>query len=68
MKTQVHVSIDVYDLYLRFVESGVFLVTVSDVARLLAISTRSAGRILSKMCELGLATRLSKNTYRLLKF
>jgi DNA-binding IclR family transcriptional regulator len=45
-----------------------FFVSVDDLARIFAISTRSAGRILSKMCELGLAIKLSKNTYRLVVF
>ncbi|MFZ8782451.1 MAG: hypothetical protein ACO2OR_00465 [Desulfurococcaceae archaeon] len=67
MRPRVHTSIDVYDLYLRLVEAGVVFVTVDYIARLLAIPTRSAGRILSRMRELGLAVRISKNAYRLVR-
>jgi predicted transcriptional regulator len=68
VRSQIHVSIDVYELYFRLIESSILFVSAEDLARILAISNRSAGRILSKMCELGLAVKLSKNTYRLVKF
>ena len=68
MKSCIHVAVDVYDLYLRLVEAGIYFISVNELAKILATSTKSAGRVLSKMYELGLAVRLSKNTYKLVKF
>jgi len=68
VKSCIHVAVDVYDLYLRLVEAGIYFISVNELAKILATSTKSAGRVLSKMYELGLAVRLSKNTYKLVKF
>jgi len=68
VRSRVHVAVDVYDLYLRLVEAGIYFISVDELAKILATSTRSAGRVLSKMYELGLAVRLSKNTYKLIRF
>ena len=68
MRTCIHISVDMYELYFKLRELGLYFISVDDLAKLLAVSTRSASRILSKMCELGLVVKLGKNTYGLIKF
>ncbi|MEM1627918.1 MAG: hypothetical protein QXP02_00260 [Desulfurococcaceae archaeon] len=63
---KVHVALDVYALHRKLILSGKVFIKIDDLARDLSISTKSAGKILSKMVEKGLATRWSKNTYQLL--
>ena len=63
---KVHTAIDLSKLHRNLLEKGIFFVTVESLARDLSISTRSAGKILSKMCEKGLVMKCSKSTYRVL--
>jgi len=63
---KVHVAIDVLKLYRRLVSEGTRFITTEGLAEELSISTRSAGKLLSKMQERGLVTKCSKSTYKIL--
>lgn len=63
---KVHVSLDIALLHSRLLEKKKYYVTPEELSRDLAISVQSAGRVLKKMCEKGLAEKWSKNVYRLL--
>ncbi|MEM0001224.1 MAG: hypothetical protein QXH02_04965 [Desulfurococcaceae archaeon] len=63
---KVHVAVDLAKLHRKLAEEGVVFVTVGKLAEGLSTSTRSAGRILSKMSEKGLVVKYSKTTYKVL--
>ena len=59
------VYIDVRKLVSTLITLGYVYITVDQLASILGISTRTAGRILAEMSRRGLAKRWSKRTYKL---
>jgi DNA-binding IclR family transcriptional regulator len=59
-------KIDVEKVALTLILHGYAYITVQQLARLLGVSTRAAGRILAEMQRKGLAARRSKRAYKLL--
>jgi|GEM_PF-1751777 len=60
------VRIDLERIAAMLILNGYVYITVSELSRLLGISTRSAGRILAEMQRRGLAEKRSKRAYKLL--
>lgn len=63
---KVHVAIDLIKLHRKLILEGIIFVTAGKLAEELSISTRSAGKVLSKMSEKGLVVKCSKTTYKVL--
>ncbi len=60
------VRVDPERLARALVLNGYSFVSVDQLANMLGISTRSAGRILAELRRRGLATRWSRRTYKLI--
>ncbi len=59
------VSINVDKLAYSLILAGHYYVTVTKLARMLGISTKTAGKLLAEMERKGLARRWSRRTYKL---
>jgi len=59
------VYIDVHRLASTLAVLGYIYVTVDQLASILGVSTRTAGRLLAEMARLGLARRWSRRAYKL---
>ncbi|WP_194840472.1 helix-turn-helix domain-containing protein [Hyperthermus butylicus] len=59
------VKLDIEKLAATLVYSGYTYISVYQLARILGITTRTAGRILAEMERKGLVSRWSRRTYKL---
>ena len=60
------IKLQVEKLASTLVALGLVYISVDQLARLLGVSTKTAGRILAEMKRRGLVERWSKRTYKLL--
>ncbi len=60
------IKLQVEKLASTLIALGLVYVSVDQLARLLGVSTRTAGRILAEMKRRGLVEKWSKRTYKLL--
>ena len=65
MGERVKVTVDVEKLSLLLKESGRTYITVKGLAEILGTSTKSAGKIMSRLEALGYVERYSRRTYRI---
>ena len=61
MKISLSISVEEWA---RYALRGKNFVTVQEVARMLGVSTKTAGRILKRLEELGIVERWSRRAYR----
>ena len=61
MKISLSISIEEWA---RYALRGRSFITVQEVARMLGVSTKTAGRILKRLEELGMVERWSRRAYR----
>ncbi len=62
---RVKVNIDIVRLVEALAGAGKRYITVDDLAHLLGVSTRSAGKILSRLEYIGAVERHSRRAYRI---
>ena len=61
MKISLSISIEEWA---RYALRGRSFITIQEVARMLGVSTKTAGRILKRLEELGMVERWSRRAYR----
>ncbi len=67
-ESSISVKLDVYRLaYYLSGRMGLRYIRTRDLAEMLGVSTRSAGKLLARMKDLGLVRRYSNNVYEIEK-